>query len=171
MEIIATERYTLYVTTIDHAGSAQRCVAERAAVAFLMAAALPGAVLRHDEHGAPFIVEGEGGGCVHISISHSRNYAVLAVSVCAMGVDVEEDGRSRQLERVSARFLRGDDYLNNGGFLAAWTAKEAVFKAAGIPTAVLSDIRLTHEGDASLDGRRFALFSHRLSDALITVAL
>ncbi len=168
MEIISTEDYTLYIAAIPAMPRGSRREAERAAVATLLGAAVPGAELCHDDAGAPFL---QGGGDTHISVSHSRGYAVLAVSQHRIGVDMEEYARKTQLERVSARFVRPDDNLSIGSLLAAWTAKEAVFKAAGLRDAVLADIRLTDAETAALGGRRFSLKFHEFDDALIAVAL
>lgn len=87
--------------------------------------------LSHDENGAPFIA-----GCdKRISISHSKNYAGIAVSQHRVGVDVEEP--RAQLRRVAERVLSVTELSYYGRsdalLLEAWTLKEALYKAASIP--------------------------------------
>ena len=119
--------------------------------------------LSRGAHGKPYLLSGP-----EFSLTHGGALAAILIADSPCGVDTEPlDRAAKQPERL----FSAQELAMGLAPAALWTRKEAVFKAAGIPTAVLSDIRLTHEGDASLDGRRFALFSHRLSDALITVAL
>ncbi|MDE6160264.1 MAG: 4'-phosphopantetheinyl transferase superfamily protein [Muribaculaceae bacterium] len=106
--------------------------AERAAVERLLAAALPGGYhLTHNADGAPVL---EGG--PHISISHSRTHAVVALCAEApVGVDIETP--RAQLARVAPRVLSAQEVEAYGatteGLLQAWTLKEAIYKAALTP--------------------------------------
>ena len=64
------------------------------------------AVLEHDEYGAPVL---SGGGNRYISVSHSANFAAIALHPDRrIGVDVEED-RPEQLRRVKHKFLSDRD--------------------------------------------------------------
>lgn len=120
----------LYLCALS-ADATTRREAERAAVARLLEAAFPeGCVLRHTPEGAP-VVDG-----AHISISHSRTHAALAVCADApVGVDVET--ARAQLARVAPRVLSADELAAYGGdadgLLRAWTLKEALYKAALTP--------------------------------------
>ena len=94
-------------------------------------------VILEDEHGAPYIK----GHDVYISISHSGEYAVCAVSDVPVGIDIEE------LRPASMRVARGTfsdaetEYLGCdndepddaalGRFYEIWTAKEAYAKMKG----------------------------------------
>lgn len=88
--------------------------------------------LCHTPEGAPYI-DGFGGA---ISISHSRDYACVALSESrVVGVDIEQP--REQLRRVAPRVL-SDKELNAYAvsdklLLRAWTLKEALYKAAFIP--------------------------------------
>lgn len=109
--------------------------AEQRAVGRLLRAAFPdGAELRHTAEGVPCLA----GSDVYISISHSRTCAALAVCADApVGIDVE-DWRE-QLTRVAPRVLSAAELAVYGAspelLLRAWTLKEALYKAAGIPGA------------------------------------
>ncbi len=110
---------------------APRREAEKAAVAALLARALPGAVLRHTADGAPVVDGGP-----FISVSHSRTHAALAVCPHApVGIDVETP--RAQLARVAPRVLSEPEMAVYGaspeGLLQAWTLKEALYKAALTP--------------------------------------
>ena len=92
--------------------------------------------LDHDVHGAPLLV----GSPLHISISHSRHFAAIALHPhLRIGIDIEEP-RGEQLAKVKTRFVHPDDPPID--LLTAWTIKEAVYKAAGIPGLSLLDIRI-----------------------------
>jgi len=121
------------------------------------------AVLEHDEYGAPVL---SGGGNRYISVSHSANFAAIALHPDRrIGVDVEED-RPEQLRRVKHKFLSDRDAaMWDSRLLEAWTCKEAVYKAAEIALG---------SGDVAVipDGRRFAMNTRRVSpDCVLTVAI
>jgi len=129
------------------------------------------AVLEHDEYGAPVL---SGGGNRYISVSHSANFAAIALHPDRrIGVDVEED-RPEQLRRVKHKFLSDRDAaMWDSRLLEAWTCKEAVYKAAGQPGLPLREIALG-SGDVAVipDGRRFAMNTRRVSpDCVLTVAI
>lgn len=132
--MIETRHYgaaRLYLCRLPEA--ATRREAEKAAVEALLRHAFPeGAVLCHTPEGAPYLKDNP----VHISISHSRSRAALAVCAEApVGVDVET--LRDQLARVAPRVLSEAELADYGttaeGLLRAWTLKEALYKAAGVP--------------------------------------
>ena len=131
-------------------------------------AAGPDARLIHDPHGAPLLA----GSDLNISISHSRNFAAVAVSVRGrIGIDIEEP-RLEQLRRVIGKFLAPEEMpLWGDRLLAAWTCKEAVFKAAGVPGIGLGSIILIEPDVAMVpDGRRFRLQTLETADYTISTA-
>lgn len=131
-------------------------------------AAGPDARLLHDVHGAPLLA----GSNLNISISHSRQFAAVAVSERGrIGVDIEEP-RPEQLRRVISKFLAPEELpLWGDRLLAAWTCKEAVFKAAGVPTIGLGSIILIEPDMAQVpDGRRFRLQTIETPDYTLSTA-
>ena len=117
--------------------------AERAAVAALVAEVFgDGIILRHRADGSPYVaIDG-----VHISVSHCRTCAVLAVADRPVGVDVETD--RPQLIRVAPRVMSpGEMECYSGRLVEAWTLKEALYKAALTPGVDFrSDIHLPLDG-------------------------
>lgn len=83
--------------------------------------------LAHDENGAPKMPG------THISISHSRRLAVVAVDPeRPVGIDAEEWRAA--LHRVAPRYLSSTElatFTAQRALLRAWTIKEAVYKIAG----------------------------------------
>lgn len=136
MEVIKTDIATVYIAEIQQSKMSRRDN-ECCTVRDLLAAVLPGATIMHYPSGAPYVdIDG-----VFISVSHSQHYAALAVAATPIGIDIEEP-RITQLQRVASRFMSPDDYKACPDLLRAWTAKEAVFKAAGRESAMLADISL-----------------------------
>ncbi|MDO5394610.1 MAG: 4'-phosphopantetheinyl transferase superfamily protein [Bacteroidales bacterium] len=139
LKILETD---IYIDSIPDCGAGGRRESERRAVAEIIRRVLPGCTLRHAQSGAPQI---DG---MHVSVSHSRHYAAVALSERPVGIDIEES-RTAQLERVATRFLDDEEMavgaLSPVELLRAWTAKEAVFKALAPHNegVVLSDIRLS----------------------------
>lgn len=123
--------------------------AERAAVRELLAEAFGREVkLLHDTCGRPSVE-----GFPHfISISHSREEAVLAVSRgCPVGVDVETWRDA--LVATAAKWLTPTQLAHMHAdidYLRAWTAKEAVYKAIPEQPPGLMGIPLAHLGEESL---------------------
>lgn len=132
----------------------------------------------HDPNGAPHI---EGRPDIHISISHSIDTCVLAVSDEPIGIDIET--ARQQLRRVAAKFLTPEEHTRYSDItdedsgmaflLKAWTAKEAVFKAALIPDLVLSDISLASDlNQAESRNRKFTIhYPQASTDEVIAVAM
>lgn len=132
--------------------------AEQEAVARILAAEFPGVPTGRHLSGLPWI---EG---AYISIAHSRDTAVVAVSDTPVGIDIEYP--RAQLARVATRFLSPAEQqacTTPAQLLSAWTAKEAAYKAIHsllgptCPVKVITDITLTPspDGRPSLDGQPF----------------
>ena len=105
------------------------------AVRLLLAAMMgqPGEII-HAPSGRPSLKDHPG----HISISHSRDIAAIIRSDFPAGIDVEETGRN--MTDIARRFLSEEEMFwimkSRDPQLArtlCWSAKEAVFKMAGIP--------------------------------------
>ncbi len=117
-----------------------------------------GAEYCHNADGSPYIA----GSDKFISVSHSREHAVLAVSdTPGLGVDIEQM-RLSQLRHVSERFLGRNElpmFADDRHLLWAWCAKEAVYKAAGKPGLSGPEIELATPlcDEACVGNRRFAL--------------
>lgn len=136
--------------------------AERIAANQLAAEAGIGPI-SHSAHGAP-IVDTEG---VFISISHNTDKCVLAVSNASVGVDIESprSNLGTLVARVSAPAEAGIDPLH------LWTAKEAVFKCAGVPDMVISQVTVSPTlQTATAHGVPYALDFRTLDNALICIA-
>lgn len=130
------------------------------------------ALYRHDSHGAPFI----DGSPLSVSVSHSRDYAVVAVSDrSGLGIDIEQL-RAEQLQRVATRFLSGSEreiLAPPRRLLWAWAAKEAVYKAAAQPGLSGPEIELDTVtcGTARVGNRSFRLFTADTPEYCCVVAL
>lgn len=158
--------YRLYHTKIEQGDRHDRRSRERDAVMRLVRHAFgPDAVLTHDPDGAPRIegLEGE-----WFSISHSADNCILAVTRKGrIGVDTET--ARAQLVRVAPRFLAPCEAvsLDIGYLLRMWTAKEAVYKAAGMPGLGLDEI-VVSDGHAQARGIRFSLDYPLLTPGRVT---
>lgn len=137
------------------AGSGNRRDRERAAVTALLHGlhGYADAVIAHRPDGAPYIPDSD----VHISISHSRRWAAVALSTGRrVGVDIEEP-RPGQLERVAPRIMTPAELdAYEGRLLEAWTLKEAMYKLGDAEGAPGREFRLP-VGDVgpSFRGLRF----------------
>lgn len=124
--------------------------AEKDAVAHLLKHRFgDGARLLHDDAGAPSVHGFDG----HISVSHSPRIAFLAVDPkCPVGIDAEPWRDS--LKVLAPRFMKPCELDVYGSdprlILRAWTAKEAAFKALGMPQLVISDIILPPDPEATV---------------------
>lgn len=133
----------IYITTVEYnGGGSSRSVAERQAVARLIAAHFGDEVeYEHYPSGAPFV---RGFEKQYISVSHCLTHAVLAVADRPIGVDAEH--WRQQLQRVASRFLQPsetqDCSCNPERLLWYWTAKEAAFKASGQEGLTISNIEI-----------------------------
>lgn len=83
-----------------------------------------------NEYGKPYIA----GWNKDFSISHSREFSVVAVASEAIGVDIEDNSRDIDLEKFKrTKFLNFDEgaYKNKEEFFAHFTALEAYLKYIG----------------------------------------
>lgn len=178
LPVISNRECTLYVTAIEcpGAGMSQRQSRRRReseAVQRLVANCFgAGAVYGHTPGGAPTV-----DGRQNLSVSHSSGYAALLTGPAglAMGVDIEQL-RPAQLRRVARRFLSPREWTifrSDEELLWAWTAKEAVYKAAGIPGLSGPEIALERPYGhcAFVNGRRYTLSSVRTTDSLVVAAV
>lgn len=123
----------------------------------------------HEADGSPVLV----GSPLQISISHSAHFVALGVhDSLRIGIDIEEP-RVEQLRRVISKFLSDSELpIWDERLLAAWTCKEAVYKAAGVPGLGFGRIDLTEPGFATIpDGRRFALQTIETAEYTLTTAV
>ena len=132
-------------------------------------------VLRTAPDGRPY-VEGD----VGFSLSHTRSLAAIAVADGAVGIDVEAVCPPEQAARVARGFppdearalaaLEGPELVQR--FLAHWTAKEAVAKAAGMPLLrAVREVELDAAGQRLLrDGWTLRLLSLIPSRVALAVA-
>lgn len=143
-------------------GPARR-VAEGAAIKRLLREAFPEGNrprIGHYSSGAPFLSDPDtdgntpptplGGLWPSISISHCAAMVALATGPAGhnIGIDCETGNRRRQLSQIASRFLsptQMEVWSQWPMSLWAWTIKEALYKAAGIPGLNLADIPLPHE--------------------------
>lgn len=145
--------------------------AEREAVDILVAEVFGNsATLIHTPDGAPHISGFDG----WISISHGAGMATLAVDrTRPVGIDVEAP--RAQLQRIARRFMSPKEYEVYGGslpmMLRAWTAKEAVFKAAGVSGLTIGEIYIHADGaTAEARGAEFELSFFENKEHTICVA-
>lgn len=135
----------IYTGPIAPSARGGRREAEREAVRRLVARAFgPDVELGHDPNGRPYVPTMPG---VYVSVAHCSDECLLAVSDIPVGVDIET--ARPQLARIAAKFLTQSEQAVGPHDIAAlmryWTAKEAVFKCAGIPALVISEIEVRHE--------------------------
>lgn len=137
----------------------RRSLAEKAAEKLLLQEAFPGMrhlAIGHHPSGAPYLALPDGQRpddtpLPAISISHSREIAVLAVAPhgTRVGIDTETADRSEQLTRLAPRFLSPGQMAYWGtqpaSLFWAWTIKEAAYKAAGLDLLPMRQIPLPLE--------------------------
>ena len=173
--------FTLWGVEVYHAPipdmprGARRKEAERQAVAALAREALgPGVTIAHNSHGAPVAAGAETDRQLYLSVSHCRGVAMLAVSRRGpVGIDIAEI-RDR-ISRIAPRFLtaaeeRGAVSLPPDRLTCIWTAKEAAFKALGIPDLVVTEIVIEAD-EARARGRIVRVESRRFGRYFFTLAL
>jgi 4'-phosphopantetheinyl transferase len=117
------------------------------------------------EHGRPELLDAP----VRFNLSHTRGWAVLAVSGGAdVGVDVEEVRADRELIAVADRFFSPSETAELRALLAPrqpdrffdyWTLKESYIKARGLGLSLPLDQFSFHLGD-----RPRISFSEKLAD-------
>lgn len=146
--------------------------AEQSAVRTALKALGIDAPLAHYPTGAPYLPSYPG---LSVSVSHSLTTAAVGISDDrTIGIDIEST--RPQLVRVAGRFLSADELAEASslpdGLLRAWTAKEAIYKAAG-KTGVdfARDIKLLPpdftRANFVPDGQEFAITYRTLPDTQI----
>lgn len=96
--------------------------------------------IEHDEHGVPRLARHDD---IYVSISHTRGMVMVALSPCEpVGIDVE--CISDRVVKVRSKFVNDSESDNISAvdetdLTLAWTAKEAMYKLAGVPGASLRD--------------------------------
>lgn len=159
IDIIRTPGAAVYVTSLGATGRGGRRDVELSAELRLIDAAFgSGHELLHTSDGAPYI----SGSDIPVSISHGAGKCVLAVSADARPVGVDIECWREQLRRVSGKFLTSEEFPryfdNEELLLQVWAAKEAVFKAAGVPDLTVSRISVDIDAKTATvaDGRLFS---------------
>ncbi|MDR0937412.1 MAG: 4'-phosphopantetheinyl transferase superfamily protein [Oscillospiraceae bacterium] len=118
---------------------AERCKGENSRLRSLAAGYLIAEKLKLDEDTFQYTPQGKPylpGSSVHFSISHSGDWAVLAVADSPIGIDIERTDRENiNKNRIAARFFTeterrwlADNANNPDAFYYVWTAREAMVK-------------------------------------------
>lgn len=135
-ELIPRARLSEILSGKNAAKQAQRLTAEcvlRAAISEMTECDPKAVVVLKTELGKPF-VSGEN---IEISISHTKTAVAVAISDCAVGVDVEylRPVNLRAVERFFSEkekeYVYSDSSDKTARFFEIWTRKEAVVKAKG----------------------------------------
>lgn len=98
--------------------------------------------LRKDDRNRPYFDQSD----YHISLSHSFPFVAAIIShKKSVGIDLERFGR--QVEKIGPRFLSAEEWNrwqdSHSDLTKAWTCKEAIYKAMGVPgLAFQQDIQL-----------------------------
>lgn len=163
----------IYIAPIPATDRSQRRRTEQEVVTRMIRSIFgPDAALCHHHSGQPYIKDSQ----LNISISHSSSTAAIAVSPTPAGIDIEQPRTA--LTRTAPRFLSANELAcctSPHRLLQAWTAKEAVFKCAGSPHLLISDIAYPLAGDftrAALPASRqkFSIAHLPYHDQLIAIA-
>ena len=82
-------------------------------------------------------------GC-YISLSHSGDYAVCAVSSFPIGVDIEKkrDVNPKLINKICVNDAEREYATDTQSLLTLWSVKEACFKALSPKVSTVSDISL-----------------------------
>ena len=100
--------------------------------------------LKKDDRNRPYFDQSD----YHISLSHSFPFVAAVIShKKSVGIDLERFGRN--VEKIGTRFLSPEEWSrwqnSHADLTKAWTCKEAVYKAMGVPgLAFQQDIELPH---------------------------
>ncbi len=159
----------IYYMEIPADGSHGRREREMAAVRCLLEHRFGTEItMKHDAAGAPLDIAG-----CHISVSHSRRLAVVAIDdERKIGVDAEE--YRPKLRTVASRYLSQYELSRvsaDADYLMLWTAKEAIYKLAGLQGLSLSDgIQVWPSPRILPASIPVALHHFPVADTLITLA-
>lgn len=97
----------------------------------ILHAGIDSASLKYNQNGAPFLDSGK-----HLSITHSKTQAGIALGDHLLGLDIEE--YHHKIEKIAPKFLHKDeDYAIKSNnpiemLTRIWTAKESLYKALNI---------------------------------------
>ena len=125
----------------------------------------------YDANGKPDFASGR----VHFSLSHSRGFAVCAVSKLPVGVDAEKK-RPANLRAADRCFCEeeknqlmacGSDDLKNQMFTRIWPRKEAFGKADGRGLLIANGFCAADGG--TYEGHRYFFSDFEISDWLLSV--
>ncbi len=87
--------------------------------------------VRHNEHGKPFLKNHP----IHFNLSHSHEYAILAIAESPIGVDIEKIRDTLDVSKMAGRFFCENEKNIIGNdrekFFEYWVRKEALMKAVG----------------------------------------
>lgn len=127
------------------------------------------AMLCYNEHGKPFF---EHGPC--FSLSHSRRFAVLAISGEEIGIDIEME---RDIDEGIIKRCFNDDEadfakMSTENYLRIWTAKEAVLKllGTGFSFSPKNFSVLPFEEEHEINGFKIRFFLTEFEGAPLTAA-
>jgi len=87
---------------------------------------------QYDEHGAPYLTDGR-----HLSITHTKDIAAIAISSVPVGIDLEH--YQEKIKKIGPRFLHKKEMANPkkreeiNYLTQVWTAKEALYKVFRTP--------------------------------------
>jgi len=82
---------------------------------------------QYDKNGAPYLTDGR-----HLSITHTKDVAAIAISTVAVGIDLEH--YQEKIKKVAPRFLHDLESIDLNKnqdieyLTQIWTAKEALYK-------------------------------------------
>ena len=124
-----------------------------------------------DSCGRPFFED------IYISISHSEEFAVCAVSDSPVGVDIERI-RPNIKKAISKKICRSDEetaFVNTGDFderiIILWTVKEACFKALlPQPDRIFNTVIKFADGKINCEGISMIRYERICGDYILSVA-
>lgn len=146
----------------------------------------PGAQLMHHDNGQPW-VRLHDQRMTHISITHTKQWVAVATNQdCPMGIDIER--QAQRVMRVRHKFLneREQQMVPPGDVMAhlvAWTAKEALYKAASLtePVSIRNDLQIgpfaawggqhPMQFQAQCRGRHYDMLTMAWDDCVLTHAV
>lgn len=118
--IMSRQRLEKY-RNISHIHQKRQC----AAAGWLLKRALGGEQEHYDPKGKPCLKNG------YLSISHSGDWVVVAISQSPVGIDIEEI-RDVNSEAVGRRCFSGISFESREDFFEAWVKKESMLKKLGL---------------------------------------
>lgn len=121
------------------------------------------------EFGKPYFSENED---FKFNISHSGEWAVIAVSDCEIGIDIEKIAKLRTgvakrvlSEQEKQQFFKLDIKTQQQRFYDYWVLKESIVKTTGRGMYdSFRDINIHFSKDAKIDDNRFQLFLFPFND-------